>query len=62
MVISSGRCAKRCERHACLRARLSVTCRVFFGLLLLTSFTGCDRAPAPAEENKTKHSAGEARL
>ena len=64
MVIYSGRCATRCESHARLRGRLSATCRVFFGLLLVASFTGCDRAPtpAPAEENKTKHSAGEARL
>ena len=33
-------------------------------LLLVSSFTGCDRAPAtaPAEEHVTKHSAGEARL
>jgi cobalt-zinc-cadmium efflux system membrane fusion protein len=33
-------------------------------LLLASSFTGCDRAPAPApaEEHVTKHSAGEARL
>jgi cobalt-zinc-cadmium efflux system membrane fusion protein len=33
-------------------------------MLLLASSTSCDRAPAPApaEENKTKHSAGEARL
>ena len=33
-------------------------------MLMLVSFTGCDRtpAPAPAEENGTKHSASEARL
>jgi cobalt-zinc-cadmium efflux system membrane fusion protein len=37
-------------------------CSVFFGLLLLASFAGCDRAPAPAEEHGTKHSAGDARL
>jgi len=43
---------------------LSATFRVFFGMLMLVSFTGCDRtpAPAPAEENGTKHSASEARL
>lgn len=35
---------------------------VFFGMLLLASFTGCDRAPAPAEEHVTKHPAGEAQL
>jgi len=64
MVFSSGRCAKQCESHACLRARLSATCRGFFGLLLLASSSSCDRAPtpAPAVENETKHSAGEARL
>ena len=39
-------------------------CSVFFGMLLLASFAGCDRAPAtaPAEEHVTKHSAGNARL
>ena len=30
--------------------------RVFFGLLLLASFAGCDRAPAPAAESGPKHS------
>jgi cobalt-zinc-cadmium efflux system membrane fusion protein len=37
---------------------------VFFGMLMLVSFTGCDRtpAPAPAEENGTKRSAGEVHL
>ena len=36
---------------------------ILFGILS-TSFTGCDRAPAPApaEEHVTKHSAGEAQL
>jgi cobalt-zinc-cadmium efflux system membrane fusion protein len=37
-------------------------CSVFFGMLLLASFAGCDRAPAPPEEHGTKHSAGDARL
>ncbi|HMF84917.1 MAG TPA: hypothetical protein VK598_01045, partial [Nitrospiraceae bacterium] len=39
-------------------------CSVFFGMLLLATFASCDRAPAPApaEESKPKHSAGEARL
>jgi cobalt-zinc-cadmium efflux system membrane fusion protein len=41
---------------------LSATCGVFFGLLLLASSTGCDRAPAPAEESRPKHSSDEARL
>jgi cobalt-zinc-cadmium efflux system membrane fusion protein len=31
-------------------------------MLLLTSFTSCDRAPAPAEESGQKRSSGEARL
>jgi cobalt-zinc-cadmium efflux system membrane fusion protein len=43
---------------------LSATCRVFFCMLLLASLTACDRAPAPApaQENGTKHSAGETGL
>lgn len=35
---------------------------VLFGMLSLTSFAGCDRAPAPAEEIKPKRSSGEANL
>jgi cobalt-zinc-cadmium efflux system membrane fusion protein len=35
---------------------------VLFGMLSLTSFAGCDRAPAPAEEIKPKRSSGEAHL
>ncbi len=31
-------------------------------MLLLSSITGCDREPAPAQENGTKHSASEVRL
>jgi cobalt-zinc-cadmium efflux system membrane fusion protein len=64
MVIFSGRYINRCECRSRSRSRLSATCGVFFGMLLLTSFTGCDRAPAPApaEENGAKHSAGEVRL
>ena len=64
MVISSGRCTNQCEGHACPRGRLSATCRVFFSILLLVSLMACDRepAPAPAQENGTKHSAGEVRL
>ena len=37
-------------------------CRVVVGLLLLTSATSCDRAPAPAEESKPKHLSDGARL
>ncbi len=64
MVIVPDRCTNRCERHARPRSRLSVTCRVFFGmlLLLLVSSTGCDRAPAPAAESGPKRSSDEARL
>jgi cobalt-zinc-cadmium efflux system membrane fusion protein len=64
MVISSGGCANRCECHARPRGCLSAMCSVFFGMLLLATFASCDRAPAPApaEESKPKHSAGEARL
>jgi cobalt-zinc-cadmium efflux system membrane fusion protein len=36
--------------------------KVFFGLLLLASSTGCDRAPAPAEESRSKRSSDEVRL
>jgi len=64
MVIVPDRCTNRCERHARPRSRLSVTCRVYFGmlLLLLVSSTGCDRAPAPAAESGPKRSSDEARL
>ena len=62
MAISPDRCTNRCERHARLRSRLSVTCRVFFGMLLLASFTGCDRAPTSAEQSGPKRSSDGARL
>jgi len=62
MVIFPGRCASRCERHERMRSRLNAACGVFFGMLLLTSFTGCDRAPAPAEERGPKQSSSEAGL
>ena len=63
MVISPGRCGNRCERHTCPRSRLSATVRIFFSILLLVSFAGCDRAPAPAAvEGVPKRSADEARL
>ncbi len=56
MVLSPGRCTNRCEHHARQRSRLSVTCRVFLGMLLLASPMGCDRAQAPAEESGLKRS------
>ncbi len=62
MVISSGRCTNRYECHARPRSRLSAACKVFFGMLLLASFMGCDRAPAPAEERGSKQSSSEAGL
>jgi cobalt-zinc-cadmium efflux system membrane fusion protein len=63
MVIFPSRCTDRCGCHAHPRGHLSAPCSVFFSMLLLaSSFTGCDRAPAPAEEHVSKHSAGEARL
>ena len=65
MAISPSRHTDQCGCHAHLRGRLSAMYRVFLGMLLLaSSFTGCDRAPAPApaEEHVTKHSAGEVRL
>jgi len=62
MVIFPGRCTNRCERHTRLRSRLRATRSVFFGMLLLASSTGCDRAPAPAEESGQKRSLGEVRL
>ena len=62
IVIFSGRYSNRCEHHARLRNRLSATVKVFFSMLLLASFTGCDRDPAPAVEPVQKRSAEEARL
>jgi len=62
MVIFSGRYTNRCERQECLRRRLSATCKVFFGVLLLASSASCDRAPAPSEESKPKRSSDEVRL
>ncbi len=56
MGISPGRHTNRCERHARPQSHLSVACRVFLGMLLLASPMGCDRAPAPAEENGQKRS------
>ena len=62
MVIFSDRYPHRCEHHVRPRNCLSATVKVFFGMLLLTSSTACDRAPAPAEESRPKHSSSEARL
>jgi membrane fusion protein, heavy metal efflux system len=62
MVISSGRGTHRCERHASARSRLSAVCGVIFGMLLLVSPMGCDRAPAPAAESGPKRSPDEVGL
>jgi cobalt-zinc-cadmium efflux system membrane fusion protein len=62
MVIFSDRYPNRCANHVRSRTSLNATCRVFFGMLLVASFTGCDRAPAPAQESGPKRSADEARL
>ena len=62
MVISSGRGTHRCERHASARSRLSAVCGVIFGMLLLVSPMGCDRAPAPAAESGPKRSSDEVGL
>ena len=62
MAISPDRCTNRCERHARQRSRLRVTCRVFFGVLLLASPMGCDRAPTSAQQSGPKRSSGEVRL
>jgi cobalt-zinc-cadmium efflux system membrane fusion protein len=62
MVLSPSRYTNRCERYVRPQSHLSVMCRVFFGVLLLMSPMGCDRAPAPAAESRQKHSPGEARL
>jgi cobalt-zinc-cadmium efflux system membrane fusion protein len=64
MVIISGWRITRCEPRARPQPGLSLTVQVFFGMLLLASFTACDRAPAPvpAQENATRHSAGETGL
>jgi membrane fusion protein, heavy metal efflux system len=64
MVNISGWRVTRCDLRACPQPGLSLTVQVFFGMLLLASFTACDRAPtpAPAQENVTRHSAGETGL
>jgi membrane fusion protein, heavy metal efflux system len=56
------RMMKRRESDVHLRSRLSMTCSVLFGMLVVAASTGCDRAPAPAEEGKPKHSSDHARL
>src|SRR5262245_37702526 len=62
MVIFSGLYANRGECRSHPRSRLTAMCRVFFGILLLASFSGCDRTPAPAQENGAKHSTAETQL
>jgi len=62
MAISPDRCTNQCERHARPRSRLSVTCRLFFGVLLLAFPTGCDRAPTSAEQSGQKRSSDGVRL
>ncbi len=62
MVMSSGRGTHRCERHASARSRLSAVCGIIFGMLLLASPMGCDRAPAPAAESGPKRSSDEVGL
>ena len=61
---SFGLCADRGECSAHSQGHLSVSRKILFGMLLLASFTGCDQAPAPApaQENGTKHSSGDVRL
>lgn len=64
MVISSGSSITQRKDGAPPRSPLGMTCMVLFGMLSLTSFTGCDRAPATpqAVENVSKRSAEEVRL
>ena len=62
MVIFSDRYPNRYENDPHSRTSLSTTCTIFFGMLMVASFTGCDRAPAPAQESGPKRSANEARL
>jgi len=62
MAVSPDQCTNRCERLVRQQSGLSVACRVIFGMLLLASLTGCDRAPAPAGENKAIRSPDGARL
>ena len=57
-----GRWIIRCERHTHPQSSLSLTCSIFFGMLLLAAAAGCDRAPAPAEEGPPKHSSDHLRL
>ena len=62
MAIFPDRCKNQCERPVRQRSRLSVTCRVFFGVLLLAFPIGCDRAPTSAEQSGPKRSSDGARL
>lgn len=52
----------RCGHHMSRHTRLSVGCGAFFGIVLLLTFSSCDRAPAPAEESRPKLSSEEVRL
>src|SRR6185503_10342428 len=62
MALFPDRMMTRRASYAHLRSRLSKLCSVFFGMLVVAASTGCDRAPAPAEEGKPKHSSDHARL
>jgi membrane fusion protein, heavy metal efflux system len=62
IVIFPNRYTIQREHLAHLQGRLNATCRIFFGMLLLASSTGCDRTPAPAEESRPKHSSDGVRL
>jgi cobalt-zinc-cadmium efflux system membrane fusion protein len=62
LVFSPSRGINQCERHARPRNCLSVLYRLCFGLLLLLSPMGCDRAPAPAEGTGQKHSSDNVHL
>src|SRR5512139_2318081 len=62
LVSPPGRGIHQCEHHARPQNCLSALCRLCFGLLLLLSPMGCDRAPAPAEGNGQKHSSDNVHL
>ncbi len=62
MVISSGGCIHRRRPHAPRRRSLIATSGVCFAIILLALYTGCDRAPAPAQESAPKGSTGDTHL
>ena len=62
IALSPDRMMTRRDCHTYPRSRLSMMCNVFFGVVLLAVFAGCDRAPAPAEEGAPKHSSGGVQL